>query len=274
MSSFLNFKNSQIHNGDALEFLSKVDDNSVDLIIIDPPYKLEMPKKDIFDYEGSLLSKNKMKRVKEKWDEFTLDEYIDWSEKWLLESKRILCDTGSMFVFGSYHNIGLINYICQKINFMIINDICWYKRNAVPNLACRRLTASYENILWLGKNKKYTFNYKTLKHGQFPNDKLKKPNKQMRNVWDIPTAGKESVGHPTQKPVEVYKRCILTAINTEKDNPIIIDFFAGSGTCAIAADELGYNSVLVEKDESYFTIIEKRLSEKNVSFSKFDDIYI
>jgi DNA modification methylase len=268
MSIFYNFKSSKIYNEDVLEFLSKVDDNSVDLIIVDPPYKLEMPKKDIFDYEGSIASKKKIKLVREKWDEFSLDEYIDWSEKWLLESKRILCDTGSMFVFGSYHNIGLINYICQKIKFMIINDICWYKRNAVPNLACRRLTASYESILWLGKNKKYTFNYRTLKDGQFPNDKLKKPNKQMRNVWDIPTAGNENVGHPTQKPIEVYKRCILTGINTEKDNPTIIDFFAGSGTCAVASDILGYNSILVEKDEIYYDIIKKRLKKKNIIFEE------
>tara|TARA_X000000368_G_scaffold6009_1_gene4621 strand:+ start:4055 stop:4867 length:813 start_codon:yes stop_codon:yes gene_type:complete len=268
MNTSLNLKNNIICNGDALNFLKKLEDSSVDLIIVDPPYKLEMPEKDIFDYKDSLMKKRKMRRVKEEWDKFSLEEYLSWSEKWMLESKRVLSDSGSMFVFGSYHNIGLINYICQKIDFMIINDICWYKRNAVPNLACRRLTASFESILWIAKNKKYTFNYKDLKFGDFPKDNLKKQDKQMRNVWDIPTAGNESVGHPTQKPTDVYMRCIMTAINKNKENPVILDFFAGSGTCALAANSLGYKSTLVEKDDGYYKMIKSRLDSCDISYKE------
>ena len=86
---------------------------------------------------------------------------------------------------------------------MIINEIAWYKRNAVPNLACRRLTASYETILWAATSKRYTFNYAALKNGEFPEDRLKQSGKQMRNVWDIPTNGAENVGHPTQKAASI-----------------------------------------------------------------------
>ena len=272
MSTYSNLKNNILVESDALKFIKKLDDEIVDLIIIDPPYKLEMPKNDIFDYEGSLLKKRKMRRVNESWDKFTLDQYLEWSEKWLIESKRVLSSTGSMFIFGSYHNIGLINYLCQRNDFMIINDICWYKRNAVPNLACRRLTASYESILWISKGKKYSFNYEDLKFGSFPNDKLKKQDKQMRNVWDIPTAGNESVGHPTQKPSEVYKRCILTGINRSKENPLILDFFAGSGTCAIASNNLGYKSVLVENNNEYISMIKNRLNANEIKYDFIKDI--
>jgi site-specific DNA-methyltransferase (adenine-specific) len=260
--------------GDCLEVLRSLPDSSVDLIVTDPPYKLEMPKKDIFDYQGegeSLMKKKKMRRVKEKWDEFTLEDYMAWSEEWILESMKKLKPHGSMFVFGSYHNIGLINYLLQKNKLMIINDICWYKRNAVPNLACRRLTASYESILWFAKDKKYTFNYKDLKHGDFPKDNLKKPDKQMRNVWDIPTAGKESVGHPTQKPISLYERCIMTGINKEADNPTVLDFFAGSGVAAVAAENLGYSSIMVEREQDYIDKILARLEEyENFEYSVFN----
>jgi site-specific DNA-methyltransferase (adenine-specific) len=266
-----NLKNKTII-GDCLDILSKIESNSIDLIIIDPPYKLEMPKTSGVD---TILKKKGIKRVDEEWDKFTLEEYIDWSEKWIKESFRVVKDTGSVFIFGSYHNIGLINYILQKNKIMIINDIVWYKRNAVPHLACRRLTASVEHILWASNNKKYSFNYDDLKNGNFPNDKIKIPNKQMRNIWDIPTAGNENVGHPTQKPVEVYKRCIMAGINKNINSPIILDFFAGSGTCAQASIELGYDYILVEKEEKYLSAIEKRIKmgfdKKNISNNKIQD---
>lgn len=249
---------NKVYKQDCMDFLKSLPNNSVQLIIVDPPYKLEMPDKSGVD---GLMEKKGMKRVNEDWDKFTLSGYLDWAESWILESFRVLDEQGSMFIFGSYHNIGLINYILQKNKLMIINDIVWYKRNAVPNLSCRRLTASAEHILWVAKDKQYKFNYKDLKNGDFPNDRLKIPEKQMRNVWDIPTAGNESVGHPTQKPVSLYERCIMMAINKDHPKPLILDFFAGSGTCGIASKNLGYDFIMVEKSEEYLDMINKRLSE-------------
>ena len=259
MSTLSNLRNNVIFD-DCLNVLSKIEDKTIDLIVIDPPYKLEMPEKSGVD---DLMKIKKMSRVNEDWDKFTLDEYIIWSEKWIKESFRVLKETGSIFIFGSYHNIGLINYILQKNNYMIINDIAWFKRNAVPNIACRRFTASFEHILWVARNKKYTFNYKDMKYGEFPNDNIKKPEKQMRNVWDIPTAGNENVGHPTQKPTEVYKRCIMAGINKEVESPIVLDFFGGSGTCAQVCIEMGIDYIIVEKEEKYKEGIEKRISWGN-----------
>ena len=246
-----------VYNDDCIPFLKKMEDGSVQLIVVDPPYKLEMPKTSGVD---KLMKMKGMKRVNEEWDKFSLDGYIKWAEEWILESFRVLDKTGSMFICGSYHNIGLINYILQRNKLMIINDIVWFKRNAVPNLACRRLTASAEHILWVARDKNYKFNYKDLKNGTFIGDNIKKEGKQMRNVWDIPTAGNEKVGdHPTQKPVAIYERCIMTAINKDIEKPIILDFFAGTGTCGVAAKKLGYDFILVEKSEKYCEIIEKRI---------------
>jgi len=240
--------------------METLSDRSIDLVIADPPYKLEMPEHNGVD---DLLRDKRIKLVNETWDKFTLDEYIEFTEAWLRQAFRLVKPTGSVCTFGTYHNIGLINYVLQRNHWMIINEIAWYKRNAVPNLACRRLTASYETILWAAADKRYTFNYRDLKETDCPNDRLKVPGKQMRNVWDIPTNSAESVGHPTQKPVVLYERLIRMACRDAMDT-VILDPFAGSGTCAIAARQLGYQTVLIERERSYQDIIRHRVAPPQI----------
>jgi DNA modification methylase len=243
-----------LYEGDCVETMRTFPDHSVDLVIADPPYKLEMPSSNGVD---ALLAGKNIKLVNEDWDKFSLDGYITFTEDWLREAFRVVKPTGSVFIFGSYHNIGLVNCVLQRNSWMMINDIAWYKRNAVPNLACRRLTASYETILWAAVGKKYTFNYSDMKDGEFPEDKLKSAGKQMRNVWDIPTNGAENVGHPTQKPVRLYERLIKMACLKEPGS-VVLDPFGGSGTLAVAASNLGVDSILIERDPGYCEIISAR----------------
>lgn len=239
--------------GDCIDIMQQMDPQSIDVVIADPPYKLEMP-----DRNGvsDLLAGKKIKLVNEDWDKYSLDEYIGFTETWLTQAFRIIKPTGSVCVFGTYHNIGLVNYVMQRNGWMIINEIAWYKRNAVPNLACRRLTASYETILWAANSKKYRFNYEALKQGDFPEDHLKVPGKQMRNVWDIPTNSAENVGHPTQKPTKVYERLLRM---TCPETAITLDPFAGSGTLGVAAGRLGLHAIMIERDVGYADIIRQRV---------------
>lgn len=238
-----------------MEILKSLPASSVDLIIADPPYKLEMPDKTGVD---DLLKKKKIKLVNEDWDKFGLEEYISFSEEWITAAMLLLKPTGSIFIFGSYHNIGLVNYVLQKNGIMIINDIAWYKRNAVPNLACRRLQASYESILWAANSKKYNFNYERMK--AYPTDKIHNAGKQMRNVWDIPTDSRESVPHPTQKPVAVYERIINMAC---VPGGVVLDPFGGSGTCGIAASRQGFDSIMIERSPEYIKVIQDRISAED-----------
>ena len=248
--------NCRLYCGDCIETLRNIVSNSIDLVIADPPYKLEMPKT---NGVSDLLESKNINLVDEEWDKFTLDEYLNFSEGWLKEAFRVIKPTGSVAIFGTYHNIGLINYAIQKNHWLIINEIAWYKRNAVPNLACRRLTASYETILWAARDKRYTFNYQDLKEGSYPEDGLKKPGKQMRNVWDIPTNSAENVGHPTQKPIRLYERIIQMAC-AKSDDAVVLDPFAGSGTLGMAVRSFGYQAILIEREPKYQEIIRHRLS--------------
>lgn len=251
-------------NGDCIAVMKQMPDGSVDQIIADSPYKLEMPDRTGVDV---YLNGKNLKLVNEEWDKFSLEEYLIFTKEWLTEALRILKPHGSIFAFGTYHNIGLINHILQEMDKLIINDIAWFKRNAVPNLACRRMTASYETILWAANDKRYNFSYDLVKAQEYTGDSIKKPNKQLRNVWDIPTAGHEAVAHPTQKPVAVYSRILDVACipRTDDYQPVILDPFAGSGTAAIAAIEHGVDAILIEKDPTYCQVITDRINSKEAA---------
>jgi len=248
--------------GDALHHLQKLPDQSIDLIIADPPYNLSKGNHIHFNNNGLKGFGGEWNKVMENWDNLPLVDYFKFTTKWLKEVKRILKPTGSIWVFGTYHNTGIINLIFQTLGIEIINEVVWYKRNAFPNLAGRRFTASHETLLWghAGEKRKYYFDYKQSKEFHDPSDLLKSKGKQMRTVWDIPN-NKESREiefgkHPTQKPLSVCKRIISLC---SKPNDVVLSPFAGAGSECLAAKELGRKYIGIELDEKYVNIANERL---------------
>jgi DNA modification methylase len=174
-----------------------------------------------------------------------------------------------MWIFGTYHNIGIINVICQKLGIEIINEVVWYKRNAFPNLSGRRLTASHETILWCNKGDKkreYYFDYDYAKESGFAEDGLKTAGKQMRTVWDIPNNKRpnESIfgKHPTQKPLRVLERIIHLS---SKEGDLVMTPFSGAGSECVAAKLAGRNYLGFEVDEEYYDISVARLAGVELS---------
>jgi len=170
-----------------------------------------------------------------------------------------------MWIFGTYHNIGIINVICQKLGIEIINEVIWYKRNAFPNLSGRRLTASHETLLWCNKGSKkreYYFNYDYTKNCAFAEDGLKTAGKQMRTVWDIPNNKKpietKYGNHPTQKPIRILERIIH--ISTKKGD-LVMTPFSGVGSECIAAKLTERDYIGFESDKNYYEISINRINE-------------
>lgn len=265
--------NTIIH-GECVAEMKKMPDSFVDLIIADPPYNLS--KGGAWKWDNSVELKGmggNWNKVMQEWDDYSFEAYMAFTNEWLTEAKRILKSTGSMWIFGTYHNIGVINVMCQMLGIEIINEVIWYKRNAFPNLAGRRLTASHETILWCnkgGKKREYYFDYEYSKTGDFSYDGLKTPDKQMRTVWDISNNKEKSEliygKHPTQKPIRILKRIIKLS---SKSEDIIFTPFAGSGSECVAAKMTGRKYVGIEIDQSYCKLAQTRLEQAEENEDNF-----
>jgi DNA modification methylase len=254
---------NSIIKGDALELMSQLPDRSIDLIIADPPYNLSKGTS-IKMNSGSIAGMGgNWSKVMQTWDDYDLVSYIQFTEIWLKEAKRVLKPTGSMWVFGTYHNIGIINTVMQLNEIEIINEVIWYKRNAFPNLAGRRLTASHETLVWAhsGKTRKYNFNYEYSKQYTDKADGLKFEGKQMRTVWDIPNNKDKSetaLGkHPTQKPLKIVKRMIELSSN---EGDMVLSPFSGAGSECVAAKMTLRNYIGFELEDEFVEISRRRLN--------------
>ena len=254
LAPFYRSENAVIFNNDCLEVLSRITDNSIDMIFADPPYKLS--NNGITCQNGRMVSVNKG-----KWDKSGgFDEDTIFHNEWIKACRRILKPEGTIWISGTYHNIFQCGYLLQKNDFHILNDIVWLKPNASPNLSCRFFTASHETLLWARKNKncKHIFNYDIMKNGHFPEDKLKKENTQMRSVWSIPTpkaSEKEFGKHPTQKPLDLLLRVIRAST---MDGSVILDPFSGGATTGVAAALLGNRFFIGTETDSYYCELAKK----------------
>ena len=149
-----NLKN-KIINGNSIEELKKIPDESFNLIFADPPYNLQLKNKLIRP------DRSKVNAVNDEWDQFeSFKAYDDFTVNWLKECKRVLKKNGSIWVIGSYHNIFRVGAKIQDLGFWILNDVIWNKNNPMPNFRGTRFTNAHETLIWASKNKnsKYTFN--------------------------------------------------------------------------------------------------------------------
>ena len=243
--------------GDCIKEMSKIKDQSVDMIFADPPYNLQLSK--------SLLrpDQTNVKGVNHSWDKFnSFEAYDEFTKKWLYQCKRILKDDGTIWVIGSYHNIYRVGAIIQNLGFWILNDIIWNKTNPMPNFKGNRFTNAHETIIWASKSKKskYTFNYKAMK--------VNNDDKQMRSDWSLPIcSGNERIKklgktlHPTQKPESLLHRII---ISSTKKNDKILDPFLGTGSTGVVAKRLGRKFIGIEKNKEYMKYAKNRIKETKI----------
>lgn len=245
----------QLFHGDSLELLKTIPDESVDMIFADPPYFLS-------NGGFSVQSGKQVSVNKGEWDKSKgFAEDFNFMSQWIAESKRILKKNGTIWISGTYHSIYTCGYALLMHEFKILNDISWFKPNGAPNLSGRFFTASHENLIWAKPHskEKHTFNYAAMKEGKWPSDTLKKPGKQMRSVWSIPTPApseKKHGKHPTQKPLALLERIVLASTN---EGDVILDPFNGSGTTGLAALKHNRKYIGMEKTEEYLKLTLQRL---------------
>ena len=209
---------------DAVDFLKILPDSSVQLILIDPPYNLDL----------------------DKWDSF--NNYLDWAKGWLDQICRVLSDSGNCVIFGGFQYqdlkkgdlLEILHYTRHETALRFVNLIIWYYKNGMS--AHRFFANRHEEAIWLSKTKKYYFDLDSVRvpfdeatKQMYKKDKRLNPEsidkgKNPTNVWEIGRLNgnsTERVGHLTQKPTELIRR-FVKALSFE--GSIVLDFFAGSGT--------------------------------------------
>jgi DNA modification methylase len=245
-----------LYHGDCRDILPTIPDTTIDVVIADPPFFLEVPTdKNVIDH---YIVKNGMKpRFRQQWDNFDdAEDYRDFSDCLLEHAARVIAPTGSVFVFAVHSNLGLIDLAIRNTGLKVLHHLSWAKRNPTPMISTRRLQYSHETIVWCVKTDRFRFNYGELKAAAYDGDRFKVAGRQHKDIIESSTSAHESVGHPAQKPVVLLSRLLDIA---GRRGGVMLDPCAGTGTSAIAASSHGMRSILMERDASYVEIIRRRV---------------
>ena len=250
--------------GDCIEGLKELKDNSVDIIIVDPPYNIG---KDF----GNDSDKQNMK------------DYLNWCDKWISECIRILKPKGTLYIYGFSE---ILAFIRVRINIHV-RWIIWHYTNKVTP-SSNHWQRTHESILCCSKDKKPHFNkddvrepytesylnntankvrkstkgrfsdgtketiYKAHANGALPRDVIK------ISALAGGAGKKERVNHPTQKPLQLCEKLIKATKNG--DDTLLVVPFAGSGSECVAAKKENTNFIGFEINEAYVKLCNDRLN--------------
>ena len=220
---------------DCLEGLKQLDDESIDLFITDPPYKLNKT-------TGSSTSSSKADRwqgnLKAGDKTANIVNVIKFSE-WLPEIFRVLKENSHCYIWVNDKNLVDLCNEAEKVGFRLHNILVWKKNNCTPN---RWYMQAYEMILFLKKGKAKSIN-----------------NMGTKNILNI----KNIIGnktHPTEKPVELME---ILVKNSSNEGDLVLDCFMGTGATGVACKNLNRDFIGIEIDENYFNIAKDRLKDKD-----------
>ena len=242
--------------GDCLDVLAKIPSGSIQLVICDPPYNINVA----------------------AWDD--LAHYVDWAGQWLREVERVLAPSGNFVLFGGLQYQGeagsgdllsLMSWMRAHSKMLLANLIIWNYPNGMG--AQRFFANRHEEIAWFAKTPKYFFDLDAVRQPLDPERlEIYKRDKRLvaenldkginpTNVWKIPRLNgnsKERVGHPTQKPKELIGRLVRSL---SFPGSTVLDFFAGSGVTGRVAIETARHSISSDLDEAFLTYFRRQLAQ-------------
>lgn len=252
---FQDYINSTII-GDSFEVLDKIENNSIDLIIVDPPYNLRK------NYHGNIFTVQ------------SEENYKEYTKKWIEKLKHKLKENGSIYVCCDWKSSMIIGPILSE-DFVIRNRITWQREKGRGTK--NNWKNSMEDIWFATKSDDYTFNVENVKKRKKviapykekgkARDWVQVNDKKYRdtypsNFWDDITipfwSMSENTAHPTQKPEKLIAKLILASSN---EGDLILDPFLGSGTTAVVCEKLNRKYIGIEQNELYIAWAQKRLED-------------
>lgn len=223
----------ELRKGDCLELMEHISDNSIDLIITDPPYELDSTTCDVKSSSIKQMSKFLCKEYKDITNGFEVELVFN-------EFKRIT-KKFNMFIFCSNKQISKIMNWGEKNNYST-HLLIWHKYNAPP----------FANGVW--RNDCEFIIHIREKGATFKGDSKLKSKIQRHNLV------RSEYGHPTEKPVKLLEKYIKIGSNK---GDVIFDAFAGSGSIGEACYNLERNCIMIEKEQKYCNMILSRMKKNN-----------
>lgn len=247
----------QIFNQDALEGMKLLPDESIDLVIADPPYNL-----------GKDYGNDSDKRESE--------EFLRWTENWLNLAIAKLKPNGSLYIFATWRYSPEI-FVFLKSKMLMLNEIIWDRK--VPSMggSTRRYSSVHDTIGFFAKSKDYYFDLDSIRipydeetkkarsRSIFVGKKWLEVGYNPKDLWSVSRLHRihaEREDHPTQKPLEIIERMVKASC---PENGIVLDPFAGTGTTAVACALNNRHYITYELNPEYYEMILKRV-RRNTNF--------
>jgi len=260
-------KTNVLYYGDNLEVMHRyIDNDSIDLIYIDPPFFSSKA------YEVIYGDTKEKRMFEDRW-KGDVYHYVNWMEPRLALMREKLKPTGTIFVHLDWHAVHYVKVAMDKIFGYdnLVNEIIWYYRTG--GVSKSYFARKHDNILWYAKGEEWIFNPQKEKSYMMHKYGFKKSDFQvdehgqysmtyLRDVWDIPSVGSatsERLGYPTQKPERLLLRIIESASN---DDSVVADFFCGCGTTLAAAQMLGRQWIGCDVSPTALRLVKERLINK------------
>ena len=221
-------ENIKLYCDDCLNIMKQIENESIDLIVTDPPY----------------LIKYKTNRRKNKDHDFCSEILNDDNEQLIIdyirECYRILKNNTAMYMFCNCDKVDFFKQELENAGFKIKNMIIWVKNNWTAGDLKAQFGKQYEIIFLVNKGRK-CFN-----------------GKRITDVWMFDKISGKKQLHQNQKPVDLLKQCIL---KHSDENDIVFDGFMGSGSTGVACIETNRKFIGVELDKKYFEIAKERIEK-------------
>jgi site-specific DNA-methyltransferase (adenine-specific) len=271
--------------GDNLAVLSTLHDASIDLIYVDPPFntgkrqtlqQLKTSQDVVGDRTGFGGRRYRTLRLASRSFVDVFDEYLEFLEPRLREMRRVLKPTGTLYVHLDYREVHYVKVLLDSIfgRTSFLNEIIWaYDYGGRPR---RRWPAKHDTILLYARDPRvYYFDIDAVERVPYMAPGLVGPEKAARGKtptdtwWStiVPTNSRERTGYPTQKPLAIMRRVILSS---SPAGGLVADFFAGSGTTGVAAHEAGRQFLLVDNNPQAIAVMRQRLAGvSDVRYAEF-----
>lgn len=237
-------KDSYIVNGDCLEVLKTIPDESVDCILTDPPYNLGLF---MHNRNTNLAKMRDNQFAYAGWDNIEYEEWCSNMREFFKECSRILKPKGTLISFMSIIKVESFIRFAEEVGFYYKTTGIWHKKNPMPrNMNLQFVNSTESWVYFINRGTSGTFH----NNGKVVHDYLESS--------VTPLSEKKHGKHPTQKPLSIMKQLINLTTN---EGDIVLDPFMGSGSSCVAAALLNRNFIGIELNESYFDITSKRLEE-------------